>query len=655
MSTPAAQDLGYTYGFEKIGKVIDSPNECYFPSLVDYRDVSWFPFDFAIYTSTDHGAGGIYLYCCNGDPRESSNWMTYDAALAAGWFDGVRGAPASNPIYTNTEGNSDTESPCVNIVGNQVYLTMHNSGFTKGGDNLQLTLLAISDDGITFTDYDNGSGSAVILNADGDDELHTGYFKWAANPFRNVSYDYIGYALKRGGDQSCMCMWGSNDAKTWVEISHLHHNRYGMGFTDGLQLNLINIDIKNIRRMSGDIYYTLCDVSDGTAGAGVGSRQLYGIYLEGDGYTVNRIARLELDNGAASSYDEAECTSPCTLSYNGSDLLFYQSKSALDVNTVSVAEGDLATEVKPGRRYPHILSGYHVSNSYDFTSLSSFPDFLNDASYSGGSWTFTSSGIKSAGTGGSSWAAVQVGPAITADNYEMIELVLDGAYSEAATRSTELVRVDFSDSISSPTDEIFIQAYAAPYYELQGIVKVATSTVQTVDTDKKWFNGANNTIGLRWYPKRDICQLIGHGNTVIGEFTPDATLDTSGAYIPWFGFKGGLSSFIPGFKFKTVLATSDAPVINAAVYSGRYVAIHLSKPVEYKDGGTGGWSISSDAGAVSMTYYSGSGGNILYFYTDRIMSSTETATVSYTQPGSGWVDFSNNELATDSSTPVVFS
>ena len=61
----------------------------YYPTLVDMDGVEDFPFDYALYFSTDHhtAEGGIWLYVCNGAPSDPKNWKSYDRAVADGDFD----------------------------------------------------------------------------------------------------------------------------------------------------------------------------------------------------------------------------------------------------------------------------------------------------------------------------------------------------------------------------------------------------------------------------------------------------------------------------------------------------------------------------------------------------------------------------------------
>ncbi|TFF89900.1 MAG: hypothetical protein EU548_05765, partial [Promethearchaeota archaeon] len=188
----------------------------YYPCLLQMNKVKDFPFDYALYFSTDHhkGRGGIWLYLCNGIPSECKNWKSYDQAVADGDFDYLAAKPKSNPIFIDRiQGRHHTETPHVNIINGKVYLTYHHSrllGFR------QQTLLATSSDGANFERI-NGHKNSVILKAKGNGG-HTGYFRWAPNPFHRIDYNYIGYSLHGGGKKYHSAMWGSNDAVKWNKL-----------------------------------------------------------------------------------------------------------------------------------------------------------------------------------------------------------------------------------------------------------------------------------------------------------------------------------------------------------------------------------------------------------------------------------------------------
>ena len=68
-----------------------------------------------------------------------------------------------------------------------------------------------------------------------------------------------------------------------------------------------------------------------------------------------------------------------------------------------------------------------------------------------------------------------------------------------------------------------------------------------------------------------------------------------------------------------------------------------------------GLTLTSDGGAVTLTYASGSGTTGLVYSTSRTILSTETITYDYTQPGNGIEDASGNDLASISDGVVTNS
>jgi len=112
----------------------------YYTCLVDMRQVRAFPYEYALYFSTDHdgGVGGICLYVCNGSPTDAAGWRSYDAAVAAGDFDHVDRRPAANPIFVDSvQGRGHTKTPHVNVIYGTVYMTYHKNGI----EDTQRTLL----------------------------------------------------------------------------------------------------------------------------------------------------------------------------------------------------------------------------------------------------------------------------------------------------------------------------------------------------------------------------------------------------------------------------------------------------------------------------------------------------------------------------------
>lgn len=152
-------------------------------SLVAMKGVKEFPFDYALFFSTDHEkTGGIWMYVCKGIPTDPKGWKSYDQAVADGDFDHITKKPEKNPIFVDkTEGRS-TETPHALVIDGVVHLTYHNLHAGRG----QSTLLCTSSDGVNFARI-RGKKSSVILDyKGGPGDGHTGYFRWCKNPFSGV-------------------------------------------------------------------------------------------------------------------------------------------------------------------------------------------------------------------------------------------------------------------------------------------------------------------------------------------------------------------------------------------------------------------------------------------------------------------------------------
>lgn len=99
----------------------------------------------------------------------------------------------------------------------------------------------------------------------------------------------------------------------------------------------------------------------------------------------------------------------------------------------------------------------------------------------------------------------------------------------------------------------------------------------------------------------------------------------------------------------TVPTLSSATIPSA----GTSITLLFSEAVTIGAGGNGGWTITMDGGAATLTYASGSGTSSLVYTLSRTVNSGETGTVAYTQPGDGVEDAAGNDLATIASHAVT--
>lgn len=113
-----------------------------------------------------------------------------------------------------------------------------------------------------------------------------------------------------------------------------------------------------------------------------------------------------------------------------------------------------------------------------------------------------------------------------------------------------------------------------------------------------------------------------------------------------------------------LFATAAAPDVTAPTVSSATIAVNgnsisyvFSESVEFGAGGNTGFTLTPTNGgaAVTLSYSSGTGTDTLVYATSRTISSTETLTRSYVQPGAGVRDAAGNVLASFSGQAVTNS
>lgn len=111
-----------------------------------------------------------------------------------------------------------------------------------------------------------------------------------------------------------------------------------------------------------------------------------------------------------------------------------------------------------------------------------------------------------------------------------------------------------------------------------------------------------------------------------------------------------------------VIAEGSAPDVTAPTVSsatiatnGNSISIVFSEAVEFGAGGVDGLTLATNGADVDLSYTSGTGTNTLVCATSRTVSSTETLTRSYVQPGNGIRDAAGNYLASFSAQAVTNS
>jgi len=350
------------FSFERGGKLFDSPAGMrapgpYYTCLVDMKDVKDFPYDYALYFSTDHDSqeGGIWLYLCKGLPTEPGNWVSYDQALAAGQFDHLPEKPAANPIFVDRTQGRQTETPHANVIEGQVYMTYHNA---RAGRE-QSTLLATSRDGVNFARI-NGADDSVILDyTGGPGDGHTGYFRWGPNPFAGVDYTYVGYSLHGGALNFNSAMWGSQDAIHWDKLE-VFTPQEGHAIEPDRLLIWHQIDPRSITCLGNGEYVAICSGGNRAAGPMARVSELYEIFLADDGKTLTRACRKIMGQGPADAADAEELAEATTVRIGDTwHMIYVGTNNAGRTNTVLSATGKLNQQapksppLKPSERQAH--------------------------------------------------------------------------------------------------------------------------------------------------------------------------------------------------------------------------------------------------------------------------------------------------------------
>lgn len=109
-----------------------------------------------------------------------------------------------------------------------------------------------------------------------------------------------------------------------------------------------------------------------------------------------------------------------------------------------------------------------------------------------------------------------------------------------------------------------------------------------------------------------------------------------------------------------IWAQSAAPDVTAPTVSsvtlaanGLSATIVLSEACTIGAGGSGGLTLVATGGNAALTYASGDTTNTFVFTSARALSSTETATLAYVNPGNGLEDAAGNDLASFSGQAVT--
>jgi hypothetical protein len=204
-------------------------------------------------------------------------------------------------------------------------------------------LLATSNDGVNFARI-NGDKDSVILDYNPREQVgdgHTGYFRWRANPFSGIAYEYVGYSLHGGGDNFHGAMWASNDAVKWDQLQ-VFDAIEGHAVEGDRIVRRRAISPNSITGLGNGEYVAICSIGNRSSGGRSRVLELYEIYLADDGKTLTRECRKILGNGPPETYDEEELDGATTVTIGNTwHLIYVGTKGKASVNTIMGASGKL--------------------------------------------------------------------------------------------------------------------------------------------------------------------------------------------------------------------------------------------------------------------------------------------------------------------------
>jgi len=519
----------------KLGTFSPTSFPNYYPCLVDRR--AWKAshsnqgHDWYRYTSTDHGAGGIYLQVANGDPTVLANWKSYNAALAAGEFAYLTTKPSANPIYADTTEGTGSETPWVNIIGGEWILTYHNKDIV--GDpspDGQKTMMALSTDGVNFTRQDQ-SGSAIILPVALDEPGggHTGYFVWWPNTLSYWPYAYVGRSLYGGGGQGYVAMWGSNNGKTWTRAA-----LYDSAIPEGLPAGYtITWPSNCFRTLSDGSLLGLVECGGvGTQGA-ARDAAIYEFVLAPDGVTPISQGRLVVAKGGTGEGDESQAANPQIVPYGSVNVLNYQGVTIANENTTMMGTVAFAetSPVPAARTYD---GSYTVENTVNFKAVSALPSFLTQAFTTGPvTYSFNSTnGITSAGNQSGRRFELQGTTPLNLADYSMVEI-----YCEGVTIKGGSFTIGFANAATASvgTEAIAGLCASSTSYNLNAVVRQANAYLSQTVTPIQIDQPTTQDVGIRYYPQAKRMEILSFSRSIAYTQTVSSSFSNSISLVPKVG------------------------------------------------------------------------------------------------------------------------
>lgn len=602
--------MGYTA--QKVGTLFQNSVEfrTYFLSVIDVSTITGYPWDFGIYSSTDHSSlGGIYAGGLKTGTSGSvaANYEHYNAAVARGAFDSFGTKPAANPIYTDAMiGYDSVETPDIMKVGANFEMLAQTA---VAGNDHQPTFKTSSTDMLNFVNHDRGDGEAFVIAFDTHDKYphsnyHRGYFRRGTNIFPDVPYVYVGYGLYGGGANGPNnMMYGSNDGTTWVELGLVTE----VGFTDGSTPNDFgmwwnSLDPKSIRDAGGGEFVALCTFGTFAAGGAARVTKIYEVYIAGDGRTITRSPRLVIDTGGVGADDEDECSHPVLYDHNGTLLLFYQGADATADNHTMLATVTYdPDEPKPAR----VIRPNHTKHVLSYEDGDVTADFIRG----GGFAAFDTDHILFE-NGESIQLSTTVQPTV-ATWFECYMTMVPGGAAGVSPF------ISVGDLVTRPDNGVEYVTYSTVYLLGKNLGADAGIGEPRVPVQQ---NDLLNHFGIRWDVTNQKLSYLGGDEQAL--LTIDVTANTALPLRPTFGSAAG-SVKVDTLTFRVgTTGLGIAPTVLTAEADNTVVTFTLSDPcigdgtgIEIRDGGVpvvGTWARPSET-VATFTRTSGSFvGTIVY-------------------------------------------
>jgi hypothetical protein len=539
--------------FTKIGKVIDKPVEmnpagagCYYSFVVDMTGVANFPKKYAIYFSTDHdpAQGGIYLYIAD-DLTNPASYKSYTQAVIDGDFNYLGTKPSANPIYKDTTLGDQTETPEVRRIGSTIVLTYQNAG---AGNN-QSTLRAKGTDGVNFT------RDKVIIDYDPTVEpgdAHTGYFKWNANPFDGVPYQYVGYSLHGGQTKPLFAQWGTNDPVNgdWTKLAVLQ--RWSGRLKQGSRVVEPNsIDLSSVVKLASGNYVAMIGMENPSAGAGARDGAMYEVLLDPTGRQILGMPIEVIPKGGTGLFDNGEVATSSIL--RGSSIVgVYTAADASNVKTIGAVSGVVRDKALAyfAPLFPAIPAYTEVV--YDFTSMTSLPAGFTFVS-SGSSLTFDANGVNiNCSTGGYGYIYIDLSFVPTAVHF------VDVFFEDWRTQGTGyniVPALGFGATKAIPSaivDGFYFNnglttANAYRNITTAGVNNSAVDNVYNAFGYNNFYCNQRKQIGVRWFVDTDNMYALGHSQIeydIVSQTRPDNTK----TYTPFFGISSPANAAVESIK-----------------------------------------------------------------------------------------------------------